>query len=328
MASTKSKKNKHENAQEEVLEVLSEQDADADAQLRRSTRQGPVNQARALDSQRKNLNISNSIQRDSEEEEEFHDDTQQKIPLRSPSTSPRNQDQLVSNSSIGGASIKNSPDKSADSSGDVAHNPDKKSRRSVLKKYKVQARPPRESSSDEEVGWEDFLDDDEEPNANALNRDKTWLLHQVKDVPIHPAFESISSSDFYEIGIRQDSIEAAYSAQLEVISQILVAAVKQIGPTSVSGALLYAHEQVKVLVGAFAFPFRDRESFLLKNGVHASVFKQSILKDLAASKMKQKSKTGSNKFGRRRRYQPSYSSSSSSYSFRGQQRKPTDQSNL
>jgi hypothetical protein len=146
--------------------------------------------------------------------------------------------------------------------------------------------------------WEDLLTEDGETDNKVLAICRTQILDEAKLQASHPSVRPISSADFYDLKIRQDSVESAYAAQITSISETLMALAKVWGPSTETGALLHAHDQLKILTLALSVPYSERDSFLLKNGSQTSLFKASLMKDISAirksarrSSMRRKSNT-------------------------------------
>jgi hypothetical protein len=120
-------------------------------------------------------------------------------------------------------------------------------------------------------------------------------MDEALRIPSIPSFSSVSSTDFYDLKIRQDSIESAYASQIESISATLISLAKITGPSVFAGALLQANEQLKVLTVSLAMPYSERDSFLMRNGTQSSTFRSSLLKEVASSR-----KTAKKSLSRRR----------------------------
>jgi hypothetical protein len=176
----------------------------------------------------------------------------------------------------------------------------------VQKQYTSFNRQPDKDDT-EPPTWDDFLQDDGELDLKLLATCRSQIIDESRLQPSCPSILPISSSDFYDLKIKQDSVESAYASQIESISKTLVALTRVWGPSTESGALLQAHEQLKILTMALAVPYSERESFLMKNGAQTSVFRSSLLKEVAsARKSAQKSSL-------RRRLSPNSRNSSSAF---------------
>jgi hypothetical protein len=156
---------------------------------------------------------------------------------------------------------------------------------------KLNTIPMQIPRDDDPITYDEFIAEDGEPNLKVLAQANSFILQQSSSTSLAPPFSPIRSSDFYELKVHQDSIEASYISQIEDISATLIAVTKFLGPSAATGALLHAHERLKILGISFAFPYSDREAFLTRNGAQSSTFRQSVLKELATARKSAKKST-------------------------------------